>query len=106
MTKNHDPKKTGRNQDGTFKKGLSGNPAGKPKGVRSAQKKRFEEALNTLLEDASEDIRGWYKVAQDDPKGALDVLTKLAEYVHPKMQRVEHTGKNGDELKLSNILMR
>jgi len=42
------PKNTGRNQDGTFAKGVSGNPAGKPKGART---KLTESFLDALLAD-------------------------------------------------------
>lgn len=40
------PEKTGRNQDGTFVKGVSGNPAGKPKGARHQLTENFVKALN------------------------------------------------------------
>ena len=40
------PEKTGRNQDGTFTKGVSGNPAGKPKGARHQLTENFVKALN------------------------------------------------------------
>lgn len=40
------PENTGRNQDGTFTKGVSGNPAGKPKGARHQLTENFVKALN------------------------------------------------------------
>lgn len=50
------PEQTGRNQDGTFAPGVSGNPNGRPKGARA---KLSESFLDTLLADfekaASED---------------------------------------------------
>jgi len=46
------PENTGRKLDGTFKKGVSGNPAGKPRGARH---KTTQAALN-LLEGESEAI--------------------------------------------------
>lgn len=44
------PDKTGRKQDGTFPKGQSGNPAGKPKGV----KHKATQAALVLLEGETE----------------------------------------------------
>lgn len=48
MTDGAFPENTGRNQDGTFAKGVSGNPAGKPKGART---KLTESFLDVLLAD-------------------------------------------------------
>ena len=45
---NDEPETTGRNQDGTFAPGVSGNPAGRPKGARH---KLSESFLETLLKD-------------------------------------------------------
>lgn len=36
-----EPENTGRNQDGTWRKGVSGNPAGKPKGARHKLSENF-----------------------------------------------------------------
>lgn len=42
------PETTGRNQDGTFAPGVSGNPAGRPKGSRH---KLAEDFCKALLDD-------------------------------------------------------
>lgn len=46
------PDKTGRNQDGTFKKGVSGNPSGCPSGSRN----RATVMAQKLLDDKAENI--------------------------------------------------
>lgn len=50
-----EPDNTGRKQDGTFAPGISGNPAGRPKGARSKLSDAFLEALLADFEKASED---------------------------------------------------
>lgn len=45
------PDETGRNQDGTFAPGVSGNPNGRPKGART---KLSEDFCQALLDDFSE----------------------------------------------------
>jgi hypothetical protein len=44
--------KSGQNQAGRFQKGMSGNPSGKPKGVRA----RVTQLAEKLLEDDRDDI--------------------------------------------------
>jgi len=51
-TKKRKPDNSGRNQDGTFKKGVSGNPRGCPSGSRN----RATIMAQKLLDDKSENI--------------------------------------------------
>lgn len=71
-----------------FEKGQSGNLNGKPKGTLSKDTKRFKEALNGLLEHASDDMIGWLEQIAD-PKQRFDVLKDFAEYIYPKLARTE-----------------
>lgn len=53
----------------------------------------FKEALNNLLEMSAPKMLEWLdRVAMEDPAKALDQVSKLAEYVHPKLARTEHAG--------------
>jgi hypothetical protein len=53
MSKNkEEPVNTGRKQDGTFIKGSSGNPAGKPKGARN----KHAMLIDNMLESDTEEL--------------------------------------------------
>jgi hypothetical protein len=50
----------------------------------------FKEALNNLLRECSPKMIEWIEsVAEKDPAKSLDLISKLAEYVHPKISRSE-----------------
>jgi len=87
-----------------FEKGKSGNPRGKPKGTISKTTTEFKEALNNLLKCAAPEMTNWLKaVANTDPAKALDLVAKLAEYIHPKLGRTEHTGRDGGAIETKDV---
>ena len=90
-----------------YAKGESGNLAGKPKGTPNKTTNKVREAFQKLLEDNLENMTDWLsKVADDDPKAALDILNKMAEYTTPKLARVENkieTDEGITEIKLNFV---
>ena len=82
-----------------------GKPKGSPKtggrqpGTPNKVTKEFRETIKQLLDDNAENVSIWLtQVAigtddsKPDPKGALDMLSKLAEFASPKLARTEHAG--------------
>lgn len=94
-----------------FKKGQSGNPAGKKPGPNKATVE-FRETVRLLLEDNREKVGIWLKQVAEglpaheikpNPAKALDCLAGLAEYASPKLARTEHTGKDGAVLSVEIV---
>lgn len=86
--------KQSKNTKGGYREG-----SGRPKGVPNKATKQFRETIQQLLENNSENVEKWLtEVAvgnednKPDPKGALDMLAKLAEFAAPKLARTELVG--------------
>lgn len=86
--------KQSKNTKGGYREG-----SGRPKGSPNKVTKEFRETVKQLLEDNAENVGLWLtQVAsgtddiKPDPKGALDMLSKLAEFASPKLARTEHAG--------------
>lgn len=79
--------------------GISGNPAGRPKGAGNKVTNKIKEAYQRLMEDNLDNMTEWLgQVAEDDPKEAMMLMLKLSEYVIPKLARQEVVGADGKDL--------
>lgn len=75
-----------------FQKGVPG-IGGRKKGIPNKSTMEFKEALNNLLQKAAPNMIKWLETtAKEDPARALDLVAKLAEYIHPKQVRTTVAG--------------
>lgn len=74
-----------------FKKGQSGNPAGRPVGSKNRASVELRKGFELLAQHNIYEVQGWLDaVAQDDPAKALTIYLQLAEFVTPKLARTEN----------------
>jgi hypothetical protein len=77
-----------------FKKGKSGNPAGKPKGAEARTTKEAKELFISIMNGEVDNIKDSFdKIRKKDPAKYLDVLAKLFPYFMPKQMEINATGK-------------
>lgn len=73
--------------------------AGRPKGVPNKTTTQIREAYQMLVEKNIDNIDLWInQIAEKDPKGAVDIIIKLSEYVLPRLARQELVGKDNEDL--------
>jgi hypothetical protein len=76
----------------TWEKGVSANPNGRPKGVPNRATKDIKQHYANLISGNLDSIQGWLnRVAETDPKGAIDLLIRLSPFVIPKHVNQEIT---------------
>ena len=72
-----------------YKKGISGNVNGKPKGASNRTTKQTKELIANLLQKEMENIEE-YK-AKVTPIEWLNILVRLVPYIVPKQAQIETT---------------
>ena len=92
--------------EGGYKKGISGNPVGRPKGSKDKVTTKAKEAYAMFLENNMDNFQGWIdRVAANNPAKALEIMIKLTNYVIPIMNSnsvtVRDTREEIDYSKLS-----
>ena len=61
--------------------------------------KQMKEAFALLVEDNLSNMSVWlYRIAETDPKSAMEIVIKLSERFVPTLARTELTAKDGDSL--------
>ncbi len=72
----------------TIGSGLAG--PGRPAGVPNRATTEVREAFAALVDGNQSRLQEWLdRVAAENPKNALDMYLRLAEFVLPKLQRVD-----------------
>ena len=84
---------------GVWKGPPGSNPGGRPRGATNKVTRDIRSAYQQLVEFNLENMSLWLAdIAADNPEKAFELMIKLSEYVIPKMQRTEVTGKDGADL--------
>ncbi len=79
--------------------GISGNPAGKPKGAGNKVAEEIKQAFSQLLQNNVPQLEEWIaRVGERDPAKALEIYTKISERFVPQLSRQEVTGADGKDL--------
>ena len=77
---------------------------GRSKGTPNKVASDIREKFNLLIEGQLDNLDGWInEVAKNDPKAALDTIIKLAEFVIPKLSRIQ-TNQEPQEVKQFVVL--
>jgi len=77
--------------------GMKGTLAtGKPKGHKNKTTAKAREMIASFIDGNSDRLEGWLDeiYEKEGAKGAFAAFTALLDYHVPKLQRVEHTGKD------------
>ena len=80
-----------------FKPGQSGNPNGRPKGSKNQFTKESKDILDKAIAHNLKYVqKALEKVLKENPAKGLDLISKLSEYLLPKLSRqeVKHEGDN------------
>lgn len=82
-----------------YKKGQSGNPAGKPKGTKNTKTIEWEDFGKELLNEGSAKAKRILSESTDD--NFMKYYIQLIEYFAPKQSRIESTSKNDNNLNIT-----
>lgn len=75
---------------GKYQKGVSGNPAGRPKGIQNKQTQEIRQAYIDLVHGNLDQIANWLnQVALNDPAKAFELLLKISPFIIPRKTEMD-----------------
>ena len=74
-------------------KGISNNPAGKPKGAQNRTTKQAKELLEKILFGQLDNVNEMFEKLKKDPQKYIDAYSKMFGYVMPKKTDVTSDDK-------------
>jgi hypothetical protein len=76
--------------------------AGRPKGTQNKDTALAREAIARFVDNNTERLQEWLdQIAIESPEKAFNCVRDLLEYHVPKLNRTEHTGKDGGKITLN-----
>lgn len=91
----------GKDNISKYNKEHGGGP-GRPKGQANLITLRIRESFAKLLEDNLDDLQALlHRIAQEDPKGAVDLYIRISERFVPKLTQNQITDGAGEKLNVN-----
>lgn len=72
-----------------FKKGISGNPAGRPPGKKNRVNDEIRTRINNFLDDNFETVQN--DIMELEPRDRIKFFIELLQYGLPKLKQIELT---------------
>jgi hypothetical protein len=92
-------RKQGKSSPASKRKAAGNAGKGRKKGSANKVTTEVRECVRLITENLAPEVEAWIRRgARRSPLGAAKVMLGLLEFTVPKLQRIEHTGKDGDPL--------
>lgn len=77
---------------------------GRKKGVPNKATMAAREAIGKFVDGNAHRLQTWLdRIAENDPEKAFSLFQSVIEYHVPKLARTEHTGKDGDAIRVISL---